>query len=91
MVKTGQKSRREEILECLAGFPKGATVAEVCAYFDYVRSPDYMRHWLRKLVGEGLIVRIDPEATGGCVGNSGPAPMGRLKYRLAAEEVVSDG
>ncbi|MFI6637431.1 hypothetical protein ACIBI7_51850 [Nonomuraea fuscirosea] len=78
------KSRREEILDCLAEFPSGATVDEVSAFFDHVRTLDCFRSWLNRLVKEGVVVKIAPTQRKAFMGDYVRGPVRRIKYRLAA-------
>ncbi|MEV4837035.1 hypothetical protein AB0K05_21075 [Nonomuraea sp. NPDC049486] len=78
------KSRREEILECLTEFPDGATVDEVSTFFDHARTLDYFRYRLNRLAKEGVVVKIAPTQRKAFQGDYERGLVRRVKYRLAA-------
>jgi hypothetical protein len=85
------KSRQEEIVECLAGFPEGATVDEVSAFFDHVGTREYFGRQLRRLVMAGVVVKIAPTQRKAFVGAYERGPVRRLKFRLADQAQAGEG
>ncbi|MFI7449473.1 hypothetical protein ACIBQX_18395 [Nonomuraea sp. NPDC049714] len=85
------KSRQEEIVECLAGFPDGATVDEVRAFFDCVNTREYFQRQLRRLVLAGVVVKIAPTQRKAFAGDYARGPVRRLKFRLADQAQTGEG
>jgi hypothetical protein len=86
-----RKTARTQILECLATFPDGVTVDDVRAHFDNVPTRECIRKWLRKLVQEGKVARIEPPQETGIAGWYALGPLKRGRYRLGREEAGRDG
>lgn len=86
-----RKTVRIQILECLETFPDGATIDDVRAHLDNVPTREYIRKWLRKLVQEGRVARIEPPQEAGIAGWYALGPLKRGRYRLVREEAGRDG